>query len=38
VDQLQYIIVGHELHHLKVIHEKYDYKYKRWSIGATLSK
>jgi uncharacterized damage-inducible protein DinB len=29
VDQLQYIIVGHELHHLKVIHEKYDYKYKR---------
>ncbi|MEX2380197.1 MAG: DinB family protein [Vicingaceae bacterium] len=29
VEQLQYIIVGHELHHLKVINEKYDYKYKR---------
>lgn len=29
VEQLQYILVGHELHHLKVIDEKYDYKYKR---------
>lgn len=29
VEQLQYIIVGHELHHLNVINEKYDYKYKR---------
>lgn len=29
VEQLQYIIVGHELHHLKVINDKYEFKYKR---------
>ena len=23
VEQLQYILVGHEIHHLQVIHQKY---------------